>query len=49
LQSRSRERDEKKKLLVDGSLLWWRVLLAWFFPFIRHGFGTFLEEEDEKN
>jgi hypothetical protein len=50
LQSRTRERVEKKRLLLNGSLLWWgTVLLDWLFPLVRHGFGGFsLEEEDER-
>jgi hypothetical protein len=32
----------KRRLLLDGSLLWWEaVLLAWCFPVVRHGFGGF--------
>jgi hypothetical protein len=42
LQSRSRERNGKRRLLSDGSLVWWEaVLLAWCFLFVRHGFGGF--------
>jgi hypothetical protein len=42
LQSRSRERNGKRRLLLNGSLLWWEaVLLAWCFPLVRHGFGGF--------
>jgi hypothetical protein len=49
LQSRSRERDEKKKLLSNGSLLWWEaVLLEWLFPLVRHGLGGFFLEEEER-
>jgi hypothetical protein len=43
LQSKTRERDEKKRLLSNGSLLWWEVvLLNWLFPLVCHGFGGFL-------
>jgi hypothetical protein len=50
LQSRTRERVEKKRLLSNGSLLWWKVvLLDWLFPLVRHALGGFsLEEEDER-
>jgi hypothetical protein len=49
LQSRSRERNGRSRLLSSGSFLWWRaVLLAWFLPLVCHGFGVFLEEEDER-
>jgi hypothetical protein len=50
LQSRTRERVEKKRLLSNGSLLWrGAVLLDWLFPLVRHGHGGFsLEEEDER-
>jgi hypothetical protein len=50
LQSRTRERVEEKRLLSNGSLLWWdAVLLDWLFPLVRHGLGVFsLEEEDER-
>jgi hypothetical protein len=50
LQSRTRERVEKKRLLSNGSLLWWEVvLLDWLFPLVRHGLGGFsLKEEDER-
>jgi hypothetical protein len=49
LQSESRERDERRRLLSDGSFLWCRdVLFARFLPLICHGFGVFLEEEDER-
>jgi hypothetical protein len=42
LQSKSRERDEKRRLLLDGLLLWWEaVLLEWLFPLVRHGLGDF--------
>jgi hypothetical protein len=42
LQSGSRERNGKRRLLSDGSLLWWEsVLLAWCFPLVLHGFGDF--------
>jgi hypothetical protein len=42
LQSKSRERDKKRRLLSDGSLLWWEaVLLEWLFPLVRHGLGGF--------
>jgi hypothetical protein len=42
LQSRSRERNERRRLLSDGPLLWWMaVLLAWFLPLVYHGFGGF--------
>jgi hypothetical protein len=49
LQSRTRERTEKKRILSNGSLFWWEVvLLDWLFPLVRHGLGGFsLEEEDE--
>jgi hypothetical protein len=45
-----KERNGKRRLLSDGSLLWLEaVLLAWCFPLVRHGFGGFfLEEEDER-
>jgi hypothetical protein len=44
-----RERDERRRLLSDGSFLWWRVvLLEWFLPLVCHNFGVFLEEEDGK-
>jgi hypothetical protein len=43
LQSRTRERVEKKRLLSNGSLLWWDVvLLDWLFSLVRHGLGVFL-------
>jgi hypothetical protein len=50
LQSISRERNGKRRLLLDDSLLWWEaVLVAWCFPFVRNGFGGFfLEEEEER-
>jgi hypothetical protein len=50
LQSRTRERIEKKRLLSNGSLLWWgTVLLDLLFSLVRHGLGGFsLEEEDER-
>jgi hypothetical protein len=50
LQSRTRERIEKKRLLLNGSLLWWgAVLLDWLFSLVRHGLGGFsLEKEDER-
>jgi hypothetical protein len=50
LQSRTRERVEKERLLLNGSLLWWEaVLLGWLFPLVCHGLGGFsLEEEDER-
>jgi hypothetical protein len=50
LQSRTREMVEKKKILSDGSLLWWEVvLLDWLFPLVRHGLGGFsLKEEDKR-
>jgi hypothetical protein len=39
---KSRERDEKKRLLSNGSLLWWEVvLLEWLFPLVHHGLGGF--------
>jgi hypothetical protein len=42
LQSKSRERDEKKRLLSNGSLIWWEdVPLERLFPLIRHGHGGF--------
>jgi hypothetical protein len=42
LQSRTRERIEKKRLLLNGSLLWWEaVLLGWMFPLVRYGLGGF--------
>jgi hypothetical protein len=42
LQSRTRERVEKKKILLNGSLLWWdAVLLDWLFPLVHHGLGSF--------
>jgi hypothetical protein len=42
LQSRTRERIEKKRLLSNGSLLWWEVVfLDWLFSLIRHGLGDF--------
>jgi hypothetical protein len=49
LQSRSRGRNEKKRLLSDGSLLYWEaILLEWFFPLSAIALGVFLEEEDER-
>jgi hypothetical protein len=43
LQSRTRESIDKKRLLSNGSLLWWEaVLLDWLFPLVRHGLGGFL-------
>jgi hypothetical protein len=43
LQSKSRERDVKKRLLSNGSFLWWEtVLLEWLFSLVRHGLGGFL-------
>jgi hypothetical protein len=50
LQSKPTERVEKKRLLSNGSLLWWNtVLFHWLFPLARHGLGGFsLEEEDER-
>jgi hypothetical protein len=40
---KSRERNEKKRLLSNGSFLWWEaVLLEWLFPLVRHGLGGFL-------
>jgi hypothetical protein len=43
LQSKSREKDEKKKLLSNGSFLWWEaVLLEWLFPLVRHGLAGFV-------
>jgi hypothetical protein len=49
-ESRTGERVEKKRLLSNGSLLWWEaVLFDWLFPPVRHGLGGFsLEEEDER-
>jgi hypothetical protein len=42
LQSKIRERGKKKRLLSNGSLLWWEaVLLEWQFPLVRHGLGGF--------
>jgi hypothetical protein len=42
LQSRTRERIEKKRLLLNGSLLWWEVvLLGWLFPLVCPGLGGF--------
>jgi hypothetical protein len=42
LQSKTRERDEKKRLLSNGSLLWWEaVFFEWLFPLVRHGLGGF--------
>jgi hypothetical protein len=42
LQSRTRERVEKKRLLLNGLLLWLEaVLLDWLFPLVRHGLGGF--------
>jgi hypothetical protein len=48
--NQEQERIEKKRLLTNGSLLWWDdVLLDWLFPLVRHGLGGFsLEEEDER-
>jgi hypothetical protein len=50
LQSRTRERVEKERLLLNGSLLRWEaVLLGWLFLLVRHGLGGFsLEEEDDR-
>jgi hypothetical protein len=49
LQSRSRIRNGRGRLLSDSSLLRWRaVIFAWFRPLVCHGFGVFLEEEDER-
>jgi hypothetical protein len=50
LQSRTRKRIEKKRLLSNGLLLWWGfVLLDWLFLLVRHGLGDFsLGKEDEK-
>jgi hypothetical protein len=49
LQSRTRKRIEKKRLLSNGSLLWWGVvLLDWLFPFVRHGLGGFSLEKGAK-
>jgi hypothetical protein len=43
---KAREKIEKESLLLDGSPLWWSAaLLDWFFPFIRHGFGSFYSGE----
>jgi hypothetical protein len=43
LQSRTRERVEKKRLLSNGSFLWWEaVFLDWMFPLVHHGLGSFL-------
>jgi hypothetical protein len=40
LQSRTRKRIEKKRLLSNGLLLWRSaVLLDWLFPLVRHGLG----------
>jgi hypothetical protein len=37
-----KRRDEKRRLLSDGSHLWWEaVLLEWLFPLVRHGLGGF--------
>jgi hypothetical protein len=42
LQSRTRERGEKERLLLNGSLLWWEVvLLDWLFSLVRHGLWGF--------
>jgi hypothetical protein len=42
LQSKSRERDEKKRLLSNGSLLWWEaVLLERCFPLSAMALGVF--------
>jgi hypothetical protein len=49
LQLESIEIDEGRRLLSGSSSLWWRVVLfAWFLPLVCHGFGVFLEEEDER-
>jgi hypothetical protein len=50
LQSRTRKRVEKKRLLSIGSLLWWEaVFLDWLFPLVRHGLGGFsLEKKDKR-
>jgi hypothetical protein len=49
LQSRTRERVEKKGLLLNDSFLWWEdVLLDWLFPLVRHCLGFFLKKEDER-
>jgi hypothetical protein len=43
LQSRTKERIEKKRLLSNGSLLWWgTVLLDCFFPLSAMALGVFL-------
>jgi hypothetical protein len=40
---KSRERNETKRLLSNGSFLWWEaVLLEWLFPLVYHGLGSFL-------
>jgi hypothetical protein len=47
LQSRTRERIEKKRLLSNDSLLWLgTVLLDWLFPLVRHGLGGFFSGEE---
>jgi hypothetical protein len=46
LQSGTRERVEKKRLLLNGLLLWWgAVLLDRLFPLVRHGLGGFFSGE----
>jgi hypothetical protein len=46
LKSRIGERVEKKRLLSNGSLLWWdAVLLDRLFPLVRHGLGGFSLED----
>jgi hypothetical protein len=46
LRSGTRKRIEKKRLLSNGSLLWWgAVLLEWLFPLVRHGLGGFSLEK----
>jgi hypothetical protein len=46
LQSRTREKIEKKRLLSNGSLLWWgTVLLDWLLPLVWHGLGGFFSGE----
>jgi hypothetical protein len=50
LQTRTRERVEKKRLLLNGSLLWWEVvLLDWLFPLVRHGLGGFSGERGRED
>jgi hypothetical protein len=46
LQAKTGERVEKKRLLLNGSLLWWgAVLLDWLFPLVRHVLGGFFSGE----